>query len=351
MKARPGAQPRVVADGHRDRAAPRDDAHELAVGRPPSRSPSSGAISSVSPRRSGEVYPPVCTPVLYESSRRPVVRRIGNSAVSLSTGGSCSTGVERRRRASRRLAPTGGRAGTGCPDDTRRGTATASRRAPRAAGSSCRRARATARAARPTPASADGVPQSSAEPLRRARTRSRCRRARLPGGSSALRTRCTRRSLEVTVPSASHQDAAAGSTTCAISAVLVRNMSCTTMWSRPSSSRDRACRVRFGLRRVLADDVERAELAVLHRLEHLATGACRRFGGMRRALRALELRARSRHPRRPGRRGACSASRPCRRRPARCSGRAAAPSPDPQRPTCPVSSARLMSAKTLSTAL
>ena len=31
-----------------------------------------------------------------------------------------------------------------------------------------------------------------------------------PGGSSALRTRCTRRSLFVTVPSASHHDAADG---------------------------------------------------------------------------------------------------------------------------------------------
>ncbi len=57
-----------------------------------------------------------------------------------------------------------------------------------------------------------------------------------PGGSSALRTRCTRRSLLVTVPSASHQLADAGSTTSAISAVFVRKMSCTTRWSRPSSS-------------------------------------------------------------------------------------------------------------------
>ena len=36
---------------------------------------------------------------------------------------------------------------------------------------------------------------------------------RIPGGLSALRTRCTRRSLLVTVPSDSHQAAAAGSTT------------------------------------------------------------------------------------------------------------------------------------------
>ena len=61
-----------------------------------------------------------------------------------------------------------------------------------------------------------------------------------PGGSSALRTRCTRRSELVTVPSDSHQAAAAGSTTSASSAVAVRKMSCTTRWSRPAS-RCRAC--------------------------------------------------------------------------------------------------------------
>ena len=45
--------------------------------------------------------------------------------------------------------------------------------------------------------------------------------SRAPGraASSALRTRCTRRSLLVTVPSDSHQPAAAGSTTSASSAV------------------------------------------------------------------------------------------------------------------------------------
>ena len=57
----------------------------------------------------------------------------------------------------------------------------------------------------------------------------------LPGGLSAARTRCTRRSLLVTVPSASHQLAEAGSTTSASSAVAVRKMSCTTRWSRLSN--------------------------------------------------------------------------------------------------------------------
>ena len=61
--------------------------------------------------------------------------------------------------------------------------------------------------------------------------------SRAPGGGSrALRTRWTRRSLLVTVPSASHQAAVAGSTTSATFAVSVRNMSWTTRCSRPSSS-------------------------------------------------------------------------------------------------------------------
>ena len=56
-----------------------------------------------------------------------------------------------------------------------------------------------------------------------------------PGGSIALRTRCTRRSLLVTVPSDSHQDAVPGSTTSAAIAVAVMTMSWTTRQSRPSS--------------------------------------------------------------------------------------------------------------------
>ena len=45
------------------------------------------------------------------------------------------------------------------------------------------------------------------------------------GGSIALRTRWTRRSLLVTVPSDSHQDAVPGSTTSATLAVSVMTMS------------------------------------------------------------------------------------------------------------------------------
>ena len=55
------------------------------------------------------------------------------------------------------------------------------------------------------------------------------------GGSIALRTRCTRRSLLVTVPSDSHQEAVPGSTTSAAIAVWVMTMSWTIRQSRPSS--------------------------------------------------------------------------------------------------------------------
>ena len=89
------------------------------------------------------------------------------------------------------------------------------------------------------------------------------------GGGRAWRTRCTRRSLLVTVPSDSHQPAAAGSTTSASSAVPVRSMSCTTRVSRPLSRRDGAVLVRLGVGRVLADHVEGRHLAALHGLEHL----------------------------------------------------------------------------------
>ena len=103
----------------------------------------------------------------------------------------------------------------------------------------------------------------------RARRRSATSSRASPGGSSALRTRCTRRSLEVTVPSASPRVEAAGRTTSASCAVAVRKRSCTTRWSRPVSKSHGARLVGLALRGVLADHVERAQRAVLHRLEHL----------------------------------------------------------------------------------
>ena len=79
-----------------------------------------------------------------------------------------------------------------------------------------------------------------------------------PGGSSARRQRWTRRSEFVTVPSASHHEADPGKTMSAISAVLVDDDVLhdqeVELREQPAGTVD----VRLGLRRVLADHVERA---------------------------------------------------------------------------------------------
>ena len=59
---------------------------------------SSGFMSRVSPSRSGDERAPLCTPVLYESRRRPVVRRMGNSSVMRSTGPAHDTALNGARR-------------------------------------------------------------------------------------------------------------------------------------------------------------------------------------------------------------------------------------------------------------
>ena len=171
-----------------------------------------------------------------------------------------------------------------------------------------------------------------------------------PGGSSALRTRCTRRSLLVTVPSDSHHAAAAGSTTSASSAVFVRKMSCTTMWSSALEQPQRARSVGLGLRGVLADDVERAQVAALHRLEHLAqVPSARRPEG-------CVPYSRSNLARRSAFSTSCPPTNllgiaPMSPPPCTLFWPRSGTRPDPYRPTCPVSSARLMIANTLSTAL
>ena len=93
------------------------------------------------------------------------------------------------------------------------------------------------------------------------------RSSRVPaGGSTALRTRWTRRSESVTVPSDSAQAAVAGRTTSASAAVFVRNRSWTTRKSR-FSRRHRARLVRLRLDGVLADAVDRGQVA-FHGIEH-----------------------------------------------------------------------------------
>ena len=323
-------QARAAASGRPARAPSTDPRREVILtsspSSTPSRSQSSGERSSDSPRRSGErvaaaldagvvgVEPPA-----GREPDRELVRELVDGKHVLDD-------VERRGRPRDRASPTAGRGGRARPGAPRRSTATGSRRAPRAADRSCRRASARASAARSRPTRRRGSARSC--PMRAAISQTISMSSRAwPGGSSAFRTRWTRRSLFVTVPSASHQLAEAGSTTSASSAVLVRKMSCTTRWSRPSSSFSRVLRVGLGLGRVLADDVERAQLAALHRLEHLReVPAVARLdrGRPRPARTARGPRGRARCPGSPA---ACSGSRPCRRRPARCSGRGAGSGP------------------------
>ena len=114
-----------------------------------------------------------------------------------------------------------------------------------------------------------GLAEIVPEPARRDRREWRCRRAPRPAASRLAGTRCTRRSLLVTVPSASQKLADAGRTTSAISAVFVRKMSCTTSVSS-SASAPACASIGLALRRVLAEDEERRELSALHGLEHVA---------------------------------------------------------------------------------
>ena len=140
--------------------------------------------------------------------------------------------------------------------------------------------------------SAVGWPQSA--PRRRARSARIARSARAcPGGSSALRTRCTRRSLEVTVPSSSHHEARRGQHDVGDLGGLRQEHVLHDDVLEALEQLDRALLVGLRLHRVLAEDVERLERAVLHRLEHL-----REVPALRRRDRgapgALELRARLR---------------------------------------------------------
>src|SRR5918994_465689 len=184
------------------------------------RSASEGETSIDSPRRSGEVYPLVCTPVLYESSLLPVVSRSGNSSVSSSTGGSNgvtlngaagprSSGSSSPSLAWRNFVPGWSSDGHGhwIPPS-------ASRRfhdMPACIGESVRS----------SSHASNGVRSPQSWPRRFASwAMIHTSSFAWPGGASALRTRCTRRSLFVTVPSDSNAEFAAGSTTSAISAVL-----------------------------------------------------------------------------------------------------------------------------------
>ena len=96
----------------------------------------------------------------------------------------------------------------------------------------------------------------------------RSSRAPSGGGSTALRTRWTRRSELVTVPSDSAQAAVAGRTTSASSAVFGQEQVLDDQEVEALEQVDRALLVGLGLDRVLADAVDRGQVAALHRVEH-----------------------------------------------------------------------------------
>ena len=132
-----------------------------------------------------------------------------------------------------------------------------------------------------------------------------------PGGSSALRTRCTRRSLLVTVPSDSHQLARrreddVGELAGLRQEDVLHDQAC----SSSCSSCIGAMLIGFGLRRILADDVERCRA---RRVRSLRTSRVRFYPALGRqcgAPRALELRAALPGPRRFGRPDTCSGIAP-----------------------------------------
>ena len=90
-----------------------------------------------------------------------------------------------------------------------------------------------------------------------------------PGASRALRTRCTRRSEFVTVPSDSHQEAEDGEDDVGELGRLRHHDVLDDQEVELREELAGAADVGLRLRRVLADHVERAELAALHPVEHL----------------------------------------------------------------------------------
>ena len=176
-QARP--ERRVDPDRDLDLAAARDDPDDLAVGQAVGRRILGARVEALAAAQRRGVAA-VWTPVLYESRRRPVVRRIGKSSVSLSTGGSWSTGMNGTR-----LPGTGSSHSrewrNSSPGWSRRSTATGCHPAPRGARSSSRRG--PARGAGPRPRRPRGRPR----PIRRpsgspGRRRSPGRRARPRAG-------------------------------------------------------------------------------------------------------------------------------------------------------------------------
>ncbi len=171
-----------------------------------------------------------------------------------------------------------------------------------------------------------------------------------PGGSSALRTSCTRRSEFVTVPSASAHEADPGSTTSAILAVSVSTMSCTIRQSRSASSLRVCCtsasdRAGFSpiTYSVLSSPRSIASNMLVRCQPYLGTIVVSQASSN--FARAASSFSMSWKP------GSLFGIAPMSPPPCTLFWPRSGFSPEPYRPTCPVSSAWLISASTLSTAL
>ena len=158
-----------------------------------------------------------------------------------------------------------------------------------------------------------------------------------PGGSSALRTRWTRRSELVTVPSASAH--AADGRQDDVGELCGRGQEdvLDDEEVEASTEADRPLLVGLGLDRVLADHVDRGQLAALHRVEHARTGASRASAGPSRPSAASNF-ARSSSFSTCWKPGSRSGRAPMSPPPWTLFWPRSGLRPLPYRPTCPVSS-------------
>ena len=144
----------------------------------------------------------------------------------------------------------------------------------------------------------------------------------LPGHGTAARTRFMRRSVFVNVPSFSAKLEAGNTTFACVRERLVEEEVLRDHELELREPLLDVVRVRLGLRRVLADQVQRLDPAVVQAGHHLVEPVPGALGQVD-APRGGELRAHLGVVARAGSRGGSAGSRPSRSGPGRCSGRAA----------------------------
>ena len=270
--------------GARGRFAPeprRTPRHEATPARPrhPRQPPSSSQVSATCPAPGAaqrrNVYAPVCTPVLNRSRAcSPVVNRRGNSAdSSLVRGGAYFDGRQREAAGpGGGRQPTGESGGTAHPDGPRGSRATgdstsSSRR--RVAHAGVHRGREL-RQLVPYLLSRGMPPVEGPGGQARAGEDVKVLAGVPRAGSRALRSSSLYPPLAVGHRAVGLAPARAGrQTTLARPAVRVITISCTTRYrARPEFNPAMLVGLRIG--RVLSNHIQRLELAVLHGLEHAA---------------------------------------------------------------------------------